>query len=95
MARKLTCGGVRVTLSFMSLILCITCSCSAGAILYVLLCGFPPFDDSKSMSIFDQIKQGLVSFPSPQWDNISHAGTKHNGRSVMLLHSSYSPLSTH
>jgi hypothetical protein len=53
---------------------------SAGAILYVLLCGCPPFDDGKPISIFDQIRQGLVEFPDPAWTNVSPSGTIKGGR---------------
>jgi len=45
---------------------------SAGVILYILLCGFPPFDQDESIAvIFDQIKHARYDFPSPYWDSIS------------------------
>ena len=47
---------------------------SVGAILYVMLCGFCPFEDGKSVSIFEQIKRGLVEFPEQYWTKISYAG---------------------
>ena len=38
---------------------------SLGVIVYVMLCGFPPFfDDSDNMKV-------KYSFPSPAWDDIS------------------------
>ncbi|KAK5579000.1 hypothetical protein RB653_008676 [Dictyostelium firmibasis] len=35
---------------------------SIGVISYILLCGFPPFDESTGY---------ILEFPSPEWDNIS------------------------
>lgn len=41
-------------------------------ILYICLCGFPPFSEEIGPPIMKmQIKQGLFSFPSPHWDDIS------------------------
>ncbi|PRP89779.1 hypothetical protein PROFUN_00121 [Planoprotostelium fungivorum] len=45
---------------------------SVGVILYILLCGFPPFyaeDDDES---FDQIISGVFEYPEPYWNNVSH-----------------------
>eukprot|EP00286_Rhodomonas_abbreviata_P016967 CAMPEP_0181321360 /NCGR_PEP_ID=MMETSP1101-20121128/18638_1 /TAXON_ID=46948 /ORGANISM="Rhodomonas abbreviata, Strain Caron Lab Isolate" /LENGTH=404 /DNA_ID=CAMNT_0023429171 /DNA_START=65 /DNA_END=1279 /DNA_ORIENTATION=+ len=45
---------------------------SAGVIFYILLCGFPPFDQDESVPvIFDQIKNARYDFPEPYWDEIS------------------------
>mmetsp|Transcript_32449 Transcript_32449/g.50542 ORF Transcript_32449/g.50542 Transcript_32449/m.50542 type:complete len:514 (+) Transcript_32449:267-1808(+) len=45
---------------------------SAGVILYILLCGFPPFDQDESIPvIFHHIKNARYDFPSPYWDNVS------------------------
>lgn len=44
---------------------------STGVILYVLLCGFPPFDDPDLPVLFEKIMGGEVEFPSPWWDDIS------------------------
>lgn len=44
---------------------------SLGVILYVLLCGFPPFYDENNAELFQQIKTGAYTFPSPYWDGIS------------------------
>ncbi|TKR68240.1 hypothetical protein L596_024247 [Steinernema carpocapsae] len=48
---------------------------SSGVILYVLLCGFPPFQGSEGNQdqLFEQIMCGRFSFPSPIWDHISNA----------------------
>lgn len=44
---------------------------SIGVVLYILLCGFPPFYDEDNMRLFEKIKHGKVDFPSPAWDNVS------------------------
>ena len=44
---------------------------SVGVILYILLCGFPPFYEEELPALFDQILKGRYDFPSPWWDNIS------------------------
>ncbi|XP_022054361.2 serine/threonine-protein kinase DCLK2 isoform X2 [Acanthochromis polyacanthus] len=44
-----------------------------GVILYILLCGFPPFrsQDRDQEELFKLIKQAQLHFPSPYWDPIS------------------------
>ncbi|KAJ8008558.1 hypothetical protein DPEC_G00106140 [Dallia pectoralis] len=46
---------------------------AAGVITYILLCGFPPFRSENNIQeeLFDQILQGRLEFPSPDWDSIS------------------------
>ncbi|GAA5804964.1 hypothetical protein HPULCUR_010474 [Helicostylum pulchrum] len=45
---------------------------SLGVMLYICLCGFPPFSEENSPpSMKSQIKMGKFEFPSPYWDNIS------------------------
>ena len=44
---------------------------SIGVVLYILLCGFPPFYDDDNMVLFEKIKNGKFDFPSPVWDQIS------------------------
>ncbi len=44
---------------------------SLGVILYILICGFPPFYDENNTALYDQIKRGDYTFPSPYWDNVS------------------------
>ncbi|VDN57338.1 unnamed protein product [Dracunculus medinensis] len=48
---------------------------AAGVILYVLLCGFPPFQsvDGNQEQLFEQILSGQFNFPSPVWNNISYS----------------------
>jgi calcium-dependent protein kinase len=44
---------------------------SCGVILYIFLCGYPPFNGENDQLIFQRIKQGKFSFPSPEWDQVS------------------------
>ncbi|XP_006890722.1 PREDICTED: serine/threonine-protein kinase DCLK3 [Elephantulus edwardii] len=48
---------------------------AAGVILYILLCGFPPFrsPDRDQDELFNIIQLGHFEFLSPYWDNISEA----------------------
>ncbi len=58
-----------------------------GTILYILLCGYPPFDDEENPSFFNDVVKGNLKFPSPEWDSISPEGeltseefdSKHDG----------------
>jgi len=45
---------------------------STGVILYILLCGFPPFYEEELPALFEQIMKARYDFPSPWWDNISN-----------------------
>lgn len=44
-----------------------------GVILYILLCGFPPFrsPDHRQSQLFHVIKEGSFEFLRPYFDNIS------------------------
>ncbi|KAI1300553.1 hypothetical protein EDD11_006098 [Mortierella claussenii] len=45
---------------------------SLGVVLYICLCGFPPFsDDLAPPKLRIQVLQSMYSFPSPYWDEIS------------------------
>lgn len=44
---------------------------SIGVILYILLCGFPPFYHEATKELYKQIKKGQYTFPDPYWKNIS------------------------
>ncbi|XP_032595173.1 serine/threonine-protein kinase GA29083 isoform X2 [Drosophila grimshawi] len=45
---------------------------AAGIILYILLCGFPPFvaPDNQQEPLFDSIISGVYEFPDPYWSDI-------------------------
>jgi len=49
---------------------------SLGVVLYICLCGFPPFSDElysaeNPYTLSDQIKLGRFDYPSPYWDPVS------------------------
>jgi len=44
---------------------------SAGVILYIMMCGFPPFYDEDDHALFDEILRARLEFPSPEWDAVS------------------------
>jgi calcium-dependent protein kinase len=44
---------------------------SAGVILYILLCGDPPFNGPNDNEIYKKIKQKKFAFTNPLWKNVS------------------------
>ena len=44
---------------------------STGVILYILLCGFPPFYEEELPALFDSILHARYDFPSPWWDAVT------------------------
>eukprot|EP01120_Amphizonella_sp_Union-15-10_P014563 TRINITY_DN709_c0_g1_i1.p1 TRINITY_DN709_c0_g1~~TRINITY_DN709_c0_g1_i1.p1 ORF type:complete len:384 (+),score=83.20 TRINITY_DN709_c0_g1_i1:103-1254(+) len=44
---------------------------SAGVVMYILLCGYPPFYNEVEQQLFEIILSGKYEFHSPYWDNIS------------------------
>jgi serine/threonine protein kinase len=44
---------------------------SVGVIVYILLCGFPPFYGENDAQMFRKIRAALYSFLAPYWDDIS------------------------
>ena len=44
---------------------------SLGVILYILICGFPPFYDEDEKELFRSIKTANFEFVSPYWDDVS------------------------
>jgi len=44
---------------------------SFGVIVYILLCGFPPFYADNDAQLFEKIKKGQYQFLKPYWDPIS------------------------
>ncbi|KZV16540.1 calcium-dependent protein kinase 29 [Dorcoceras hygrometricum] len=46
---------------------------SAGVILYILLCGFPPFWAETERGILEAVREGHIDFNSSPWPSISNA----------------------
>ena len=44
---------------------------SIGVILYILLCGFPPFYAEGEAELIARVREGTYEFTSPYWDDIS------------------------
>ena len=44
---------------------------STGVIIYIILCGYPPFYDENQGKLFDKIKKGRYSFHKKFWSHIS------------------------
>ena len=46
---------------------------AAGVVIYILLCGFLPFESpsGKQADLFQLIRAGHFEYPSPDWDNAS------------------------
>jgi serine/threonine-protein kinase Chk2 len=63
---------------------------SLGVVLYICLCGFPPFSDELKTpnfpySLADQIRQGLYEYPSPYWDSVGDPARKQPSRFPVTL----------
>ncbi|KAK6054192.1 hypothetical protein COOONC_08303 [Cooperia oncophora] len=52
-------------------------SWSVGVVMYILLCGYPPFFSQNGLPMSPgmkaKIKSGQYTFPSPEWDCVSEA----------------------
>jgi calcium-dependent protein kinase len=46
---------------------------SCGVIMYILLCGYPPFNGETDNEILAKIKTGKFTFPEEEWGNLSSA----------------------
>jgi calcium-dependent protein kinase len=44
---------------------------SSGIILYILFCGYPPFDGNSNIDIYHSIKYSSPSFTSEEWKDVS------------------------
>jgi calcium/calmodulin-dependent protein kinase I len=44
---------------------------SLGVIIYILLCGYPPFYNTNQSQLFKAIREGKFAFDAPYWDPIS------------------------
>jgi serine/threonine protein kinase len=46
---------------------------SLGVILYIVLCGFPPFFEETVEEMYDRIRRVDYSFPSFYWQDVSES----------------------
>lgn len=46
---------------------------SCGVILFILLCGYPPFNGNDDKDIMKAVQKGKFSFDDPDWDPISQS----------------------
>ena len=44
---------------------------SLGVILYIMLCGYPPFNGENDSEIFKAVKKGQFDFPMEDWKYVS------------------------
>lgn len=44
---------------------------SCGVILYILLCGYPPFGGRNEDEIIAKVKKGKFTFDKDDWENVS------------------------
>lgn len=44
---------------------------SCGVILYILLCGYPPFDAKTEDKIMEKVAKGTYEFTSIEWEEVS------------------------
>lgn len=44
---------------------------SIGVILYILLCGYPPFNGANDKQIIEAVLKGKYTLDEPEWDEIS------------------------
>jgi len=44
---------------------------SCGIIMYILLCGYPPFNGDDDNEIMNSVRSGEFEFPDEDWDNVT------------------------
>ncbi|EGR33828.1 protein kinase domain protein [Ichthyophthirius multifiliis] len=45
---------------------------SCGVILYIILCGYPPFNANNDVAIMEKVKTGIFSFSGNEWNYVSN-----------------------
>jgi len=46
---------------------------SLGIILYIILCGYPPYEGETDKEIFQQIRRKPLVFPEEDWSKVSNS----------------------
>ena len=49
---------------------------SCGVIMYIMLCGYPPFNGKTEAEIMKKVLSGKFSFPEKGWGHISDSAKK-------------------
>eukprot|EP01017_Pseudomicrothorax_dubius_P034140 TRINITY_DN4645_c0_g3_i2.p1 TRINITY_DN4645_c0_g3~~TRINITY_DN4645_c0_g3_i2.p1 ORF type:complete len:444 (-),score=68.62 TRINITY_DN4645_c0_g3_i2:420-1751(-) len=49
---------------------------SLGVMLYIMLCGYPPFNGRNDKEIMDKVSKGAFSFSGDEWTNVSSEAKK-------------------
>lgn len=44
---------------------------SCGVMLYIFLCGYPPFNGDSDTEIMKSVKKGVYDFPAEEWGTVS------------------------
>lgn len=57
---------------------------SVGVIVYILLCGYPPFFDESHTVLCQNILDGRLHFDAPYWDDVSAAAKAFIGRMLIV-----------
>ena len=47
---------------------------SCGVILYIMLCGSPPFYGNNEFEVFERAQSGRYDLTGPHWDEVSQSG---------------------
>lgn len=66
---------------------------SCGVICYILLCGYPPFNDRNDSVIIEKIKKGDYEFPPEEWATVSQEA-KDFVRKLLILEPENRPSAT-
>lgn len=66
-------------------VLCVLACRSCGVILYILLCGYPPFHGDNEKKIFEAVISKPVDFTSDPWPKISGGRPSLHGHDLSLL----------
>jgi serine/threonine protein kinase len=59
---------------------------SIGVILYILLCGYPPFYADNAPALFKKIMDVQYDFDDPSWDDVSEDGKIFDTFSPFRIH---------